>query len=100
MNKGYWIVAYRSISDQAKVKAYAELARAPIEAAGGRALVFNTRPAVEEAGVQLLTVVIEFPSVEAAREAYASPAYAASLVALGDGAERDFRIVEGLPQQE
>lgn len=98
MKKAYWVVAYRSISDEAKVKAYAELARPPIEAAGGRALVFNARPEVQEDGVQQLTVVIEFPSIEAAREAYASPAYAASLEALGDGAERDFRIVEGLPQ--
>jgi hypothetical protein len=38
------------------------------------------------------------PTGEAAREAYASPAYAASLEALGDCAERDFRIAEGLPQ--
>ncbi|MNY66931.1 hypothetical protein D3C86_2044320 [compost metagenome] len=78
------------------MRAYAELARPPIEAAGGHALVFNARPDVKEDGVQQLTVVIEFPSIEAAREAYASPAYAASLEALGDGAERDFRIVEGL----
>ena len=96
MKKGYWVVAYRSISDQAKVKGYAELAQAPIQAAGGRALVFNKRPQVEEAGLEQLTVLIEFPSIEAAREAYDSPAYAVALEALGDGAERDFRIVEGL----
>lgn len=97
MKKGYWIVAYRSISDQAKMKAYAELAQAPIEAAGGRALVFNKRPQVEEAGVEQLTVLIEFPSIEAARQAYDSAAYALALEALDGAAERDFRIVEGLP---
>lgn len=96
MKKGYWVVAYRSISDQAKVKAYAELARAPIEAGGGKALVFNKRPQAEEAGLEQLTVLIEFPSIEAARQAYDSAAYAVALEALGDGAERDFRIVEGL----
>jgi len=96
MKKGYWVVAYRSIPDQAKVKAYAELARAPIEASGGKALIFNKRPQVEEAGLEQLTVLIEFPSIEAARQAYGSAAYAVALEALGDGAERDFRIVEGL----
>ena len=96
MDKGYWIVAYRSISDQAKVKAYAELARAPIEAAGGRALVFNTRPAVEEAGVQLLTVVIEFPSVEKAKEWWSSPEYSEAKAIRQATSDGTLVVVEGV----
>ena len=38
----------------------------------------------------------EFPSVEKAIAAYQSPAYQNALKALGDGAVRDIRIVEGV----
>jgi uncharacterized protein (DUF1330 family) len=38
----------------------------------------------------------EFPSVAKAIAAYESPAYQTALKALGDGAVRDIRIVEGL----
>ncbi len=37
MKKGYWIVAYRSISDQAALKEYGRLAGPAIQAAGGKA---------------------------------------------------------------
>jgi uncharacterized protein (DUF1330 family) len=41
-------------------------------------------------------VLIEFDSVEHAKSVHNSPEYQAALVALGDGAERDLRIVEGV----
>jgi len=41
-------------------------------------------------------VVIEFDSVEKAIAAHDSPGYQAALKALGNGAKRDLRIVEGL----
>jgi len=41
-------------------------------------------------------VVIEFESVEKAIATHDSPGYQAALKALGDGAERDLRIVEGI----
>jgi uncharacterized protein (DUF1330 family) len=41
-------------------------------------------------------VVIEFDSVDAAVAAYESPGYQAALAALGDGAERDLRVIEAL----
>ena len=44
MKKGYWVVAYRSISDGSAVKAYAALAMPVIESFGGRLL---TGPASE-----------------------------------------------------
>jgi uncharacterized protein (DUF1330 family) len=44
----------------------------------------------------MLTVVIEFESVEAARAAHETPAYQEALAALGDGPVRDIRIVPGL----
>ncbi len=38
MAKGYWMSAYRSISDPEKLAAYAKLAGAAVEALGGRLL--------------------------------------------------------------
>ena len=38
MKKGYWVVAYRSISDESALKAYGALARPAIESFSGRIL--------------------------------------------------------------
>lgn len=38
MKKGYWVNAYRSISDESALKAYAALAFPAIQAFGGRYL--------------------------------------------------------------
>ncbi len=46
-----------------------------------------------ELGEETRTVLIEFPSVAAARAAHDTPAYAEALAALDDGARRDIRIV-------
>jgi uncharacterized protein (DUF1330 family) len=48
-----------------------------------------------EAGLEQRTVVVELESYERALVAYESEAYKKALQALGSGAERDFRIVEG-----
>ena len=48
-----------------------------------------------EAGLPLRTVVVEFESYDTALAAHNSEAYQKALQALGSGAERDFRIVEG-----
>ena len=41
-------------------------------------------------------VVVEWPSLETAQQAYDSPEYKRALDALDDGADRLFVIVEGL----
>ena len=51
---------------------------------------------VHEEAVMQRVAVIEFDSVEQAIAVYESPGYQAALKALGDGAERDLRIVGGL----
>lgn len=48
-----------------------------------------------ESGLPLRTVVVEFDSYEIALKAHQSEAYQKALGALGAGADRDFRIVEG-----
>ncbi len=47
-------------------------------------------------GIAERTVVIEFDSFEQAVAARESAAYQEALTVLSDGAERDFRIVEGI----
>ena len=96
MAKGYWINLFRNVKDPAKVDAYRKLAGPVMEAAGAKFLVRGDPSKVYEAGVMMRAVVIECPSVEAAIKAHDSPGYQAALKALGDGAERDLRIVEGL----
>jgi uncharacterized protein (DUF1330 family) len=96
MAKGYWITAYRKVSDPEKLAAYAKLAGPAILAAGGRFLARGTASEVHEAGLLERTVLIEFDSVEKAVAAYETPAYQAAKAALGNGAERDIRIVEGV----
>ena len=46
--------------------------------------------------LDMRVVVIEFPSVKEALAAHDSPAYQEALRVLGDAAERDMRVVEGV----
>jgi uncharacterized protein (DUF1330 family) len=91
----YWISVYRETIDEAKLAAYAELAGPALTGAGGTFLARGLPEQVYEAGEQTRTVLIEFPSVEAARAAHDSPAYQEALAALDGGAVRDLRIVAG-----
>jgi len=96
MANAYWVVCYREIKDPAKLAAYAKLAGPAIEAAGGRVLVRGIPAKVHEAGQAERTVVIQFDSLERAIAAHDTPAYEVALKALGDGAVRDMRIIEGM----
>lgn len=96
MPKAYWVATYQSISDPGKLAAYAALAGPALQAAGARFLARGMPSVVYEAAVMQRVVVIEFDSVEAATTAHDSPAYQEALAALGDGAVREIRIVEGV----
>jgi uncharacterized protein (DUF1330 family) len=97
MKKGYWVVAYRTVGDEATMENYVTLARAALGKLGARTLV-SPKSAVtaHEAGMQQTTVVVEFDSYEIALAAYESADYKKALDALGSGVERDFRIAEGV----
>jgi uncharacterized protein (DUF1330 family) len=96
MPKAYWVTCYRSISDPDKLAAYARLAPAAVAPFGGRYLARGSAGAAYEAGQMERIVISEFPSFDSAVAAYGSPAYQQALAALGDGAVRDIRIIEGL----
>jgi len=98
MNKGYWVVAYRKVHDQATVKNYAAAA------CTGAGEVWGTHVGVaDERGLRLwrlgskqMTVVVEFDRYEIALAAYESDDHKKALAALGPSVERDFRIAEGV----
>src|SRR5262249_3503791 len=93
--KGYWVVCYQSVSNPAAMSEYTKLAVVALEALGGR-VILGGKPAItHEAGVDQLVVIVEFENVEKAITAYESDLYQPALKALDQGAERDFRIVEG-----
>ncbi len=96
MAKAYWITVYRSVRDPKALTAYATLAGPAIQAGGGRFLARGLPARVYESGANERTVVIEFASVAQAIAAHESPAYQQALHALGNGAERDMRIIEGI----
>ena len=96
MSKAYWVATYRSIDNPDKLAAYAKLAGPAIAAAGGKFLARGPAVAAWEAGILQRVVVIEFENLDAARAAHDSPAYQEALAALGDGAVRDLRVVEGV----
>lgn len=95
MPKAYWIATYRAVKDTEKLAAYAKLAGPAITAAGGRFLARGEPSVVYELGLMQRTVLLEFETVEQAVAAHDSPAYQAALAALGDGADREIRIIAG-----
>jgi len=96
MAKAYWISAYRSIRDEQALAAYAKFAGPALQAAGGRFLARGIPARVYENGLEERTVLIEFDSIEQAVAAHDSPGYQQALRALGNGADRDIRIVGGI----
>jgi uncharacterized protein (DUF1330 family) len=97
MPKAYWVACYRSISNPDALAAYAKLAAPAIAAAGGRFLARGNAAKAYEAGIAQRVVLIEFDSVERAVAAHDSEAYQAALKVFGKAADRDLRIVEGVP---
>jgi uncharacterized protein (DUF1330 family) len=95
MAKAYWVATYRAVHDADKLAAYAKLAGPAIQAAGGKFLARGNPAKTYENGLSQRCVVIEFDSVAAAQAAHDSPGYKAALDALGNGADRDIRIMEG-----
>ena len=65
--------------------------------AGGAKFLCRGLPSkVYEQGINERTVVIEFPSMEAAISTHDSPGYQAALKVLAGNADREIRIVPGV----
>ncbi len=96
MPRAYWINTFTAVRDPDRLAAYIDLAGPAMHAAGGRFLARGNPAHAFESGSLQRTTLIEFDSVEKAVAAYHSDAYQRALAALGDGAERDIRIIEAV----
>ena len=95
MKKGYWVIAWKAITDRAAVERYVAPATDAILANGGRVVAGGEPARVYEQGEDSRIVVVEFDTLQAAIAAYEAPDYQATLHHLEGAAERDVRIVEG-----
>ena len=96
MPKGYLLSAHRSPADPNKRSAYLKLAGPAIIKAGGKMLASTSNVKAYENGKAEQTVLVEFESFDKAIEAYESEDYQKALEALDGGADRDFRLFEGV----
>lgn len=94
MAKGYWI-AHVDISDPAAYERYKALNAAPFAEYGARFLVRGGAQDLREGHLRQRSVVIEFPTIEAARACYDSPAYQAAKAVRDPVSTGDMVIVEG-----
>ncbi|MGB3555152.1 MAG: DUF1330 domain-containing protein [Jannaschia sp.] len=94
MPKGYWI-AHGRVDDIEKYELYRAANAAPLAEYGGRFLVRGGAREVAEGEAKPRTVVIEFPSYEAARACYASDAYQAAIRLRQGISASDLVIAEG-----
>ena len=94
MPKGYWI-ANNTITDAAEYEKY-KAANAPLfKRFGAKFITRGGTQQVREGDAFARTVVIEFPSMQAAIECYDDPAYVASRQIRKSAAEGRLIIVEG-----
>lgn len=92
--KGYWIVR-GDVRDVEQYQAYVRANAAPLKEHGARFLVRGGAfDAVEGTG-RARNVVIEFPSVEAARACWHSPGYQAAIALRKAIADVDLVIIGG-----
>jgi uncharacterized protein (DUF1330 family) len=96
MPKAYFMVQYRSSSDNDERRAYTKLAVEAINAAGGRFLAHGGRVLAKEQAIQERAVIVEFDNYDLAVATYGGEPYKKALAALPEGIVRDFRIVEGV----
>ena len=73
-----------------------KIASPAILAVGGKVLASNDKVFAYENGLVERVVLVEFISIEVAKKFYNSQEYQEALNALKNGADRDFRIIEGI----
>lgn len=92
--KGYWI-GHVTVDDPQAYQAYREANAVPFAKFGARFLVRGGAQEVVEGDLRPRAVVIEFPSLEAARACYLSPEYQRAMALRTPVSVADLCIVEG-----
>jgi uncharacterized protein (DUF1330 family) len=96
MPKGYFVVLHRSKANVESREEYLKIASPAILAVGGKVLASNDKVYAYENGLVERVVLVEFISFEVAIKFYNSQEYQEALNALKNGADIDFRIIEGI----
>ena len=94
MTKGYW-VAHVQVDDPEIYENYKRANAAPFAEFGGRFIVRGGEQQVREGAARGRTVVIEFPTYEAALACFDSPAYQAAKAIRDPVSSADMVIVKG-----
>lgn len=94
MPKGYWI-GHVDVDDVEAYKKYVAANAAPFAAHGARFLVRGGEKTQREGASRARTVVLEFPTIEAARACYDSDAYQDAIKLRLPVSSSDLLIVEG-----
>jgi uncharacterized protein (DUF1330 family) len=94
MAKGYWVV-HLDVEDLAAYQRYREFVQPFLETNGGRFVIRGGAQEVTEGTVRPRTVIVEWPSFEAARRAYHSAEYGEGKTLRTAISSADFAIVEG-----
>ena len=94
MTKAYW-VAHVDVADPQVYDEYRRLNAAPFAEFGARFIVRGGEQEVREGTARSRTVVIEFPSYEAAVACFESPAYQAAMAVRTAVSTADMVIVRG-----
>lgn len=84
------------VTDPEQYEEYKKLSAPAVEANGGRILVRGGRSETVEGVGRSRNVLIEFPSFQAALDAYNSPEYHKARAARIGAADFDLTIVEGV----
>ncbi|MAJ23727.1 MAG: hypothetical protein CMI75_08110 [Candidatus Pelagibacter sp.] len=93
-NKGYWITVGKLTSPQG-LNSYADVLVKWLPTVGGSFLITDLASIEKEGSTGHSTVVIEFPSKEAAISAYESPEYQDMIAMRTPFSELQLTIVEG-----
>ncbi|MGB7317162.1 MAG: DUF1330 domain-containing protein [Planktotalea sp.] len=94
MPKGYWI-GHVTIDDVETYKLYQQANAAPFKEYGAKFLVRGGKQEVREGTARPRSVVLEFPTIEAAYACYESAAYQAAKEIRNAVSAGDMIIVEG-----
>jgi uncharacterized protein (DUF1330 family) len=94
MPKGYWI-AHISITDNDAYQLYRNEVPAILKAHNGKFIVRSGAHIVTEGTARPRTVVIEFPSYQAAQDCYNSPEYQSARKLRMNASEGEFMVIEG-----
>jgi uncharacterized protein (DUF1330 family) len=92
--KGYWLVNI-DVTDPEGYKPYQDLASAAFSVFAARYVVRGGRQEITEGRARSRTVVVEFPSYDAALACYRSPEYRKAIDARAGKANFDLLAIEG-----